>query len=404
MDKFEIFQVPVAELQRASESDGAVPKGWIEESSLGKVLFKEAASKRSRIIESRSDWTEKVISEFNQLLVLPAARYELADLIEIEGTKVPGSISVDLIQAGDDRRIPLQELLEQSIPSYNQANDYQVKNVIQTLLDKKVKLPPNYEVPDGIFNGADMFVGILLLDATVGNEDRHDHNIDIVRQANGESYISPVFDHGSSLGSTETDRFRSQTSPKQYSEEYNISFFEFQSRDITGIEAFKQAAELRPYAAKIWLEQLASVEPEQIQAIFDRLPSGRITLEAKAFALELLNYNRTQLLNFKEESIASAQNLDNLYLRYSQNTTTKGLSQAVEIAKNALADGVKPEIVADLLANNNEAYQELLVSSSDRQARKIVVRKAQVELALSREKRSSPQQLLNNDRSKGKSR
>ena len=394
MDEFEVYQVPAAELRRASESDGAVPKGWIEQSPLGRVLFKEAASKRSRIVESRSDWTEKVASELNQLLILPTARYELADLVEKNGTKVPGSISTDLNQADDDRRIPLKELLEQSIPRYNQANDYQVKNVVQSLLDGNVKLPPDYEVPEGIEDGADMFVGILLLDAIVSNEDRHDHNIDIVRQINGESYISPVFDNGSSLGSVETDNFRNQTSPKHYSDKYSVSFFDFQSSDITGIEAFKQAAELRPLAAKVWLDRLASIKPEQIQSIFDSLPDDRITPAAKAFATELLDYNRTQLLNFRHELIVSEQDLTTLYHQYSQNTKTQGLAEAKEIAKSALAAGIKPETVADMLSENNCAYQELVTRSGEKQAHKLIVKKARVELALQESDRTSPQRSL----------
>lgn len=404
MDKFQVFQVPATELQRNSESDGVIPKGWLSEASLGRVLFKEAASKRSGIIESRSDWTEKVTSDLNQLLVLPAARYELADLVEMDGTQVPGSISVDLIQAGDDRRIPLKELLEQSIPNYDQANDYQVANVVQTLLDRDVKLPPNYAVPEGIENGADMFVGILLLDATVGNEDRHDHNIDIVRQINGESYISPVFDNGSSLGSTETDRFRSQTTPKQYSEEHNISFFDFQSSDITGIEAFKQAAEIRPSAAKVWLDQLDSIQLEQIQNIFDRLPDDRITPEAKSFALELLEYNRSQLLNFRRELINSSRDTTSLYAQYSQNTQNEGLAQAKTIARNALADGVKSEQIAAMLAENNPAYRELVASSGAKQAQKLIIKKAQVELALDRSNQSSSRRSPPIERERGISR
>ncbi len=400
MDKFQVFQVLATQLRRISESNGIVPKGWISESPLGRVLFKEAASKRSQITESRSDWTEKVVSEFNQLLILPAARYELADLIEKDGTKVPGSISVDLIQTDDDERIPLKESLEQSIPDYDQANDYQVANVIQTLLDGEVKLPPNYDVPHGIENGTDMFVGILLLDATVGNEDRHDHNIDIVRQVNGESYISPVFDNGSSLGSTETDRFRSQTSPKQYSEEYNVSFFDFQSNDITGIEAFKQAAKIRPLAAQIWLDQLDSIQPEQIQNIFDRLPDNRITPEAKSFALELLEYNRIQLLNFRRELIASNQDLSSLYALYSQNSKNEGLARAKEIARKALADGVKSEQIADMLAENNPAYRELVANSGAKQAQKLIIKKAQVELALDRANQGSSRRSQPNEREK----
>ena len=404
MDEFEVYQVPAAELRRASESDGAVPKGWIEQSPLGRVLFKEAASKRSRIVESRSDWTEKVASELNQLLILPTARYELADLVEKNGTKVPGSISTDLNQADDDRRIPLKELLEQSIPGYNQVNDYQVKNVVQSLLNGDVKLPPDYEVPEGIEDGADMFVGILLLDAIVNNEDRHDHNIDIVRQINGESYISPVFDNGSSLGSVETDNFRNQTSPKQYSDKYSVSFFDFQSSDITGIEAFKQAAELRPLAAKVWLDRLASIKPEQIQNIFDSLPDNRITPVAKAFATELLDYNRTQLLNFRRELVVSGQDLTTLYQRYSQDSQTKGLAQAKEIAKAALAEGVKPERIAEMLTENNSAYRKLVASSGAKKAEKLIIKKAQVELALQKSDRLNLQRSPESEKGKNRSR
>ncbi|MGB5634522.1 MAG: hypothetical protein WBM86_17315 [Waterburya sp.] len=54
-----------------------------------------------------------------------------------------------------------------------------------------------------------------------------------------------------------------------------------------------------------------------------------------------------------------------------------------------------------MLAYYNKSYQELLANSGDKQARKIVVRKAQVELALSGENQFSPRQLPKNDRSKG---
>ena len=57
-----------------------------------------------------------------------------------------------------------------------------------------------------------------------------------------------------------------------------------------------------------------------------------------------------------------------------------------------------------MLTENSPAYQELVASSGAKQAQKLIVKKAQIELALSQEERSSPQQLPNNDRSKGKSR
>ncbi len=399
MNKFEIISIPASKVQFSQELDGIIPKGWVERSPIGRVLFKEAASERSKIAESRTDWAEKVVSELNQLINLPAARYELAILID-GSSKIPGSVSVDLVRPEDEERFPLQEFLQQSMPGYNQADDYQVDNVIVALSDNNIQLPPDGRVPDGIKDGADMFVGVLMLDAWIGNSDRHDCNFDIVRQTNGQFYLSPIFDNGYSLGATEDNDLRSWIDPEQYNKYHNYSSFSDRGNDLTGLEAFKQAASLRRSAAKIWLEQLASIEPEQIQTIFDRLPGERITPEAKTFALNLLNYNRTQLLSFHEELTRSTQSLESLYLRYSQNTKTKGLAEAVEIAKNALSEGVSPEQVADMLTLLNAAYQDLVARSGAAQARKIVVRKAQVELALSREERASPKQLPKNKQSR----
>lgn len=137
------------------------------------------------------------------------------------------------------------------------------------------------------------------------------------------------------------------------------------------------------------MNQLNSIQPKQIQNIFDRLPDDRITPEAKSFALELPEYNRTQLLNFRRELIASSGDLISLYAQYSQNTQNKGLARANEIARNALADRVKSEQIAAMLAENNPAYRELVTSSGAKQAQKLIIKKVQVELALDRSNQSS---------------
>jgi hypothetical protein len=135
-----------------------------------------------------------VVSEINQLTGLPTALCELAVMVEDE-REVPGTISIDLSQPDDEERFPLENLLQQSMSQYDYAFDYQVDNVIQALSDNNIQLPPNFPVPEGIKDAADMFVGVLMMDATVGNSDRHDRNLDIVRQSSGQFYLSPVFDH-----------------------------------------------------------------------------------------------------------------------------------------------------------------------------------------------------------------
>ena len=297
MDKdFEIISVSASDTQFNEELDGIIPKGWIEIPSLGKALFKEAAGNRDYITESRTDWSEKVVSEINQLVNLPTAYYEFA-IMQDDGEEIPGTLSIDLSQPNDEERFPIEELLQQTLDKYNYASDYQVDKVIQALSDNDIGLPPNFPAPEGIKSGADMLVGILMMDATVGNRDRHDRNLDIVQQTNGHFYLSPVFDQGYSLGAAEDNDLRSWIDPQQYNQYHNFSSFSYKGEDISGLEAFKQAAQIRPSAAKIWLNELQKVDVRQIEQIFEQVPGDRITPDAKYFALELVKYNRSQLLN-----------------------------------------------------------------------------------------------------------
>jgi hypothetical protein len=181
--------------------------------------------------------------------------------------------------------------------NYDYAANYQVNNVIQALSDNNIRLPPNFQVPEGIKDAADMFVGVLMIDAAAGNSDRHDRNLDIVRQTNGQFYLSPVFDHGYSLGAVEDDELRSWVNPEHYNQYHNFSSFSNQGEDISGVEAFRQAAEIRPQAAKIWLNKLQNLDFSQIEQVFTRIPSNRLPLEAKKFALDLFQYNQKQLLS-----------------------------------------------------------------------------------------------------------
>jgi len=299
-EKYEIISIAAADLQLNQELDGIIPKAWVDIPSLGKVLFKEAADERESIAESRTDWSEKVVSEINQLVDLPTARYELAIATE-DNEAVLGIVSVDLSQSEDEERFPIEELLGQFLNKYDYDYDYQVNNVIKALSDNNIGLPPNSKVPEGINDAADMFVGILMMDAAVGNSDRHDRNLDIVRQTNGQVYLSPVFDQGYSLGAAEDNDLRSWIDPYHYNLHHNFSSFSINGENISGIEAFTQGAGLRPEAAKIWLEELRIIDTEQIEQIFQRLPERTVSPEAQKFALDLFVYNQKQLLDLNQE-------------------------------------------------------------------------------------------------------
>lgn len=163
----------------------------------------------------------------------------------------------------------------------------------------------------------------------------------------------------------------------------DLSYFgEFQ------VETFKQAAQIRPLAATVWLSQLAQIQPQQLESILAQIPSERIDPKAKVFAQKLLNYNRTQLLSLRAELTLSSEDLANLYQQYADRTSTLGLSKAKSIAKNALTDGIEADRVVSMLTNNNAAYQDLVSRRGTEQAMKMIVRKAQMELAVSKNQQS----------------
>ncbi len=137
------------------------------------------------------------------------------------------------------------------------------------------------------------------------------------------------------------------------------------------------------------------IGPTQMAVLLERI------MKVAKIEIQPWNYQKDILEPLQLERVTS---INSLYLQYSQNTETKGLSEAVEIAKNALSEGVSPKQVADMLTLLNAAYQDLVARSGAAQARKIVITKAEAELALPKEDRSSPQQLPKNNQSPGKSR
>jgi serine/threonine protein kinase HipA of HipAB toxin-antitoxin module len=53
-----------------------------------------------------------------------------------------------------------------------------------------------------------VFVGYLLLDALIGNQDRHHENWGLIKAPGAGLSLSPTFDHASSLGRNELDAER----------------------------------------------------------------------------------------------------------------------------------------------------------------------------------------------------
>lgn len=183
----------------SNETLGSKYKFWFHHPKLGHCLYKQNR------INLGEDWAEKVASELCELLELPHAVYELASTWK--GDR--GVISLDFVPQGGTL-VHGNELLASIVPNYPTSSTYGVSQhtidlVLDLIANESVKLPFEWIPPPDIQTAVDVFVGYLLLDAWIGNGDRHHENWGIVRiktDSNPEEteYLAPTYDHASSLG------------------------------------------------------------------------------------------------------------------------------------------------------------------------------------------------------------
>ena len=122
----------------------------------------------------------------------------------------------------------------------------------------------------------------------------------------GRQELAPTFDQGQAMGATLSDQQRQIFSTQDYNEYLEGSFYEGTNSILTP-KAFEIAANLYPEAATIWRERLARITPEQINNIFDRLGSDRITPIAEKFAKQIIKDGREQILNLGKIKLTAEQ-------------------------------------------------------------------------------------------------
>ena len=295
------------------DAEGRFYKYWCNHPELGRCLFKAASPDGFTPRERSWDWSEKVAAELGKLLGLPIARTELAVgyAQELCGY-IDGTLSIDYTpkngQVMSCRRFlsivdPLYE-----VESLDGLDAYNVENVLHYLQTHSVGLPLNWHPPDGIETGADVMVGYLLFDALISATDRHDENLELAILEAGY-FLCPTFDHGDSLGVKLLAESRSTGNlqdPKLVESCWwqNLTVEgRVEAVEISNIEAFNIAAKLRPMAAITWLKMLTQIKTDDIHAIFEQLPAERVDKVTSRFAIDLLDFNRQNLLSRSEQLV-----------------------------------------------------------------------------------------------------
>ena len=285
--------VPEASRQK-DEPLGSKPKHWYEAADSSWHIFKQA--------RPGEDWSEKVACEIAALLEIPHAHVDLAVFGEI-----PGVTSPSFVPAGASL-IHGNELMSEVVPEYPleqrwRVSKHSLNNALNVLAAASPSPPLDYPNRLGL-EWREIFSGYLLLDALIGNTDRHHENWALVRWGKVD-YLAPSYDHAASLGRNESDAARAARlatrdpgyTVQAYANRARSAFYRMEEdvRPMLTFDAFQGLLERFP-AARVWLDILASTETDEFQRILERIPGERISHVAREFAFRILCHNRERLL------------------------------------------------------------------------------------------------------------
>lgn len=282
------------------EQLGTKTKFWFRDQNGQSMLFKEGRP------GTGENWAEKVCCEICRLIDIPHATYELAVWKKKKGVVTP------MFVPEGARLVCGNELLAKIINDYEEGKRYKVRqhtvrSVMAVASAKGIGLPLGWAAPTAIKDAAGLFAGYLMLDALVSNQDRHHENWGLVLVPDQGVFFAPTFDHASSLGRNETDKVRIEMlatkdkgrSVEAYVQRAISALFATPAspRPLGTLEAFVEAAKIRPGAAGYWIKRLSTINQDEFRAILAEVPDSEISAPARDFACRMLEINMQRILN-----------------------------------------------------------------------------------------------------------
>jgi len=305
MREFEVRKVDRRYAQSV-ETVGSKPKFWFRDGK-HRLLFK--ADDRG----TGEDWAELLVCELCQLIGLPHVVYELASEVEGERYIRPGVVCENMspspaeLVLGNELMLAIDPLYP--VQQRFKVRQHSVENVSETVANLE---PPDQiwmsGVPSEVKSAVDVFVGYIMLDAWVANQDRHHENWGAIRDIN-TIRLAPTFDHGAALARNLLDAEREERLSTNDGNRTVVAFVRKgrsafygsadHARSLELTTAFLAFAERVPAAAIAWLDRLRHVDSESVREIVGRVPKSRMSDICKQFTMELLRTNQKRLLELK---------------------------------------------------------------------------------------------------------
>lgn len=276
-----------------------------------KWLFKEA-----RLINSPQgteptgeDWAEKIAAEIARVLAIPAATVELADF---EGRW--GSASLNFTTAAQ-QLMHGNEVMAGYLDNYDpEVRFKQTSHTVENIITAIRKMFPKANEHRSVLR---QLASYMVLDALIGNTDRHHENWGLLWQVQVEIDevserarlqklydLAPSYDHASSLGRELLDAKRAQILAGKRVEAYmnKGSGGIYLTEGEKGANPLALVESIAVQHADFFmptLDALRKVPLMRLTEFLDRLPRERVSETACIFAKEMLRLGYERLLRIR---------------------------------------------------------------------------------------------------------
>lgn len=295
-DNYRIFQVQ-PEWVLESEDMGTKEKFWYRKpgDDGSDWLFKQPRP------ETGEHWAEKIAAEVASVLKI---RHATAELAEFQDQR--GSVSRSFVSEGQELWHGNQ-IMEWTVADYDAnirrgQSDHSFENIWKSF--ERV-----FKESTAAKKSKKAFALYILLDAVIGNTDRHHENWGLLRhQVEGQwkGHLAPSFDHASSLGREMLDERRTLLLREDrvgwYSERGRGCIYWGQNTQTTlsPLELVRKAVAAHPSYFTVALARLADLRDSLVTEIVHRVPRDWMSPPARTFAISLISYNRRQLMELRK--------------------------------------------------------------------------------------------------------
>lgn len=245
-------------------------------------------------------WAEKIAAEVARCMDVLHGVVEFAVFQDVRGSATESF-------ARDGRNLfHGNQILAGKVIGYDPTKKF--RQCDHTLENVFLALDRTFTKPEGAHKAKTVLADYLVLDAVIGNTDRHHENWGILRKQVGNGWrgmVAPTFDHASSLGRELRDvsegKSRKQILAQKrigpYAEKAPGAIYwdKADKRGLSPLTLVRRAAALHADLFKPALTRLERLNKPKLAAIIAGVPEEWMSPLSREFAIELMCYNTEEL-------------------------------------------------------------------------------------------------------------